>query len=34
MLFSVAGDLEIVEAVDKPNMLVVMRMPKHVFTGS
>jgi acetamidase/formamidase len=34
MLCSLTGDLEIVEAVDTPNMLVAMRMPKSIFAGS
>lgn len=31
MLCSLAGNLEIAEAVDTPNMLVVMRLPKSIF---
>jgi len=34
MLCSLAGDLGIAEAVDKPNMLVVMHLPKSVFEES
>jgi acetamidase/formamidase len=34
MLCSLAGDLHIAEAVDKPNMLVVMHLPKSIFVGS
>jgi len=34
MLCSLARDLEIAEAVDTPNMLVVMRLPKSIFLGS
>jgi acetamidase/formamidase len=34
MLCSLAGDLQIAEAVDTPNMLVAMHMPKNIFAGS
>jgi acetamidase/formamidase len=34
MLCSLAGDLQIAEAVDTPNMLVAMHMPKSIFVGS
>jgi acetamidase/formamidase len=34
MLSSLAGDLHIAEAVDTPNMLVVMHLPKSVFSRS
>lgn len=34
LLCSLAGDLEIVEAVDTPNMLVAMHMPKSIFAVS
>jgi len=34
MLCSLAGDLEIAEAVDTPNMLVVMHLPKSIFARS
>jgi len=34
MLCSLAGDLGIAEAVDEPNMLVVMHLPKSVFEES
>ncbi|MFN0180297.1 MAG: acetamidase/formamidase family protein [Gemmatimonadales bacterium] len=34
MLSSLAGDLEIAEAVDKPNMLVVMHLPKSIFANA
>jgi len=34
MLCSLAGDLKIAEAVDTPNMLVVMHLPKSIFVRS
>jgi acetamidase/formamidase len=34
LLCSLAGDLEIAEAVDTPNMLVVMHLPKSIFARS
>ena len=34
MLCSLAGNLEIAEAVDTPNMLVVMHLPKSIFARS
>jgi len=34
MLCSLAGDLHIAEAVDTPNMLVAMHMPKSIFAAS
>jgi acetamidase/formamidase len=34
MLCSLAGDLQIAEAVDTPNMLVAMHMPKSIFAVS
>lgn len=33
MLCSLAGDLQIAEAVDTPNMLVAMHMPKNIFAA-
>jgi len=33
MLCSLAGDLQIAEAVDTPNMLVVMHLPKSIFAA-
>ena len=33
LLCSLAGDLQIAEAVDTPNMLVAMHMPKDIFAG-
>jgi acetamidase/formamidase len=32
LLCSLSGNLEIAEAVDKPNMLVVMHLPKSIFS--
>jgi len=34
MLCSLAGDLQLVEMVDTPNMLVAMHLPKSIFAGS
>lgn len=34
MLCSLAGDLQIAQAVDTPNMLVAMHMPKNIFAES
>jgi len=34
LLCSLAGDLQIAEAVDTPNMLVAMHMPKNIFAAS
>jgi len=33
MLGSLAGDLQLVEMVDPPNMLVAMHLPKGIFAG-
>jgi acetamidase/formamidase len=33
LLCSLAGDLQIAEAVDTPNMLVAMHMPKSIFAA-